>query len=42
MAVSLAFGVLFATFITLILVPTSYLIIEDMKDFSEKLFNKNA
>ena len=42
MAVSLAFGVLFATFITLILVPTSYLIIEDMKDFSAKLFNKNA
>jgi multidrug efflux pump subunit AcrB len=42
MAISLAFGVLFATFITLILVPTSYLIIEDMKDFSAKIFNKNA
>ena len=31
MAVSLAFGVIFATFITLVLVPTSYLIIEDVK-----------
>ena len=31
MAVSLAFGVLFATFITLILVPTAYLIMDDMK-----------
>ena len=29
MAVSLAFGVLFATFITLILVPTLYLILDD-------------
>ena len=29
LAVSLAFGVVFATFITLILVPTSYLIMED-------------
>ena len=42
MAISLAYGVLFATLITLILVPTSYLIIEDVKDFSAKLFNKNA
>jgi multidrug efflux pump subunit AcrB len=31
MAVSLAFGVIFATFITLVLVPTAYLIIEDIK-----------
>ena len=31
MAVSLAFGVVFATFITLILVPTAYLILEDLK-----------
>ena len=29
MAVSLAFGVVFATFITLILVPTTYLILND-------------
>ena len=31
MAVSLAFGVLFATFITLVLVPTAYLILEDIR-----------
>lgn len=31
MATSLAFGVLFATFITLLLVPCSYLILEDFK-----------
>ena len=31
MAVSLAFGVIFATFITLVLVPTAYLIIEDLR-----------
>ena len=30
MAVSLAFGVLFATGITLVLVPTAYLILEDV------------
>jgi len=32
MAVSLGFGILFATFITLILVPVNYLIIERLKD----------
>ena len=42
MAISLAYGVLFATLITLILVPTSYLIIEDIKDFFGRLANKNA
>jgi multidrug efflux pump subunit AcrB len=31
MAVSLAFGVIFATFITLMLVPAAYLILEDLK-----------
>ena len=31
MAVSLGFGVLFATFITLILVPTTYLILDDLQ-----------
>ena len=31
MAVSLAFGVLFATFITLMLVPAGYLILEDLR-----------
>ena len=37
MAVSLAFGVLFATVITLILVPTSYLVLEDIiKSFKQR------
>jgi multidrug efflux pump subunit AcrB len=31
MAISLGFGVLFATFITLLLVPTLYLIVEDVR-----------
>jgi hypothetical protein len=31
MAVSLSFGILFATFITLILVPCVYLMLEDFK-----------
>jgi multidrug efflux pump subunit AcrB len=31
MAISLGFGILFATFITLILVPSLYLILEDLK-----------
>ncbi len=38
MAVSLAFGVLFATFITLILVPITYVILEDLKRTGRKLF----
>ena len=38
MAVSLAFGVVFATFITLILVPTSYLIVEDIRWALRKIF----
>ncbi|MEI6894586.1 MAG: efflux RND transporter permease subunit [Colwellia sp.] len=33
MAVSLGFGILFATFITLILVPVNYLIVEQIKTF---------
>jgi multidrug efflux pump subunit AcrB len=31
MAVSLGFGILFATLITLILVPVNYLVVEDIK-----------
>ena len=31
MAISLAFGVLFATFVTLVLVPAAYLILDDVK-----------
>ena len=37
MAVSLAFGVVFATFITLVLIPAFYLIIEDFHDLPGKL-----
>tara|TARA_Y100000590_G_scaffold394244_2_gene473185 strand:- start:29247 stop:32408 length:3162 start_codon:yes stop_codon:yes gene_type:complete len=36
MGVSLAFGVLFATVITLILVPTSYMILEDFLKWKER------
>ena len=42
MAISLAFGVLFATLITLILVPTSYMVIEDIKEKFNNIFYKNA
>ena len=42
MAISLAYGVLFATLITLILVPTSYLIIDDIKKFFSGTLNENA
>ncbi len=38
MAASLAFGVVFATFITLVLVPVSYQILEDIKGFFSKSF----
>ena len=37
MAVSLGFGILFATFITLLMVPCNYLILEDIK----RLFKRN-
>ncbi len=37
MAISLGFGVLFATFITLILVPALYAILEDVKAFARRL-----
>jgi predicted RND superfamily exporter protein len=33
MAVSLAFGVLFATVVTLLVVPSGYIILEDIKRF---------
>lgn len=38
MAVSLGFGVVFATFITLMIVPTAYLILEDIKALSSRIF----
>jgi len=37
MAVSLAFGVLFATIVTLLLIPCLYLIIEDLKQLGSAL-----
>jgi Cu/Ag efflux pump CusA len=37
MAVSLAFGVLFATFITLVLIPCGYFILEDARDAMARL-----
>jgi multidrug efflux pump subunit AcrB len=36
MAISLAYGVLFATAITLLLVPCGYLLLEDLKRFSRR------
>ena len=36
MAVSLGFGIIFATFITLILVPVNYLLVEDVKGFFKR------
>jgi multidrug efflux pump subunit AcrB len=36
MAVSLGFGIIFATFITLILVPVNYLLVEDVKKLSAR------
>jgi len=40
MAVSLAFGVIFATFITLVLVPSTYLIVEDLKLLMARLLGR--
>ena len=42
MAVSLAFGVLFATFITLIQVPVSYLILDDAQRTLRRMFGPGA
>jgi multidrug efflux pump subunit AcrB len=39
MAVSLAYGVVFATFITLVLVPVSYQILEDIRHIFSKIFS---
>ena len=41
MAVSLGFGVLFATFITLILVPTSYMILDDVGRTMRRMFGRD-
>jgi multidrug efflux pump subunit AcrB len=39
MAVSLGFGILFATLITLFIVPVNYLILEDVKRYFKRYFN---
>ena len=39
MAISLGFGILFATLLTLILIPTFYMIVEDIKNAFTKLSN---
>ena len=41
MAVSLSFGVLFATVVTLVLIPSLYLIVEDIKKIFSRNKNKN-
>ena len=40
MAISLAFGVIFAPFITLVLVPTSYMILEDIKWVARRVIRR--
>jgi len=42
MAVSLAFGVLFATVITLILIPCQYVALEDLKRVIRKFRGKES
>ncbi len=42
MAISLAFGVLFATFITLIMIPAEYIILEDIKRLFSRLTGKKT
>ncbi len=38
MAISIGFGILFATFITLVLLPSLYLVIHDIKHYWKKIF----
>ena len=40
MAIAIGFGVLFATFITLLLVPCLYLILNDITNLPDKVFRK--
>jgi multidrug efflux pump subunit AcrB len=42
MAVSLGFGILFATVITLVLVPAFYLVVEDLKQGARRLFKRKS
>ena len=40
MAISLGFGILFATFITLLLIPVNYMILEDFRALFRRLFKR--
>ncbi len=40
MAVSLGFGILFATAVTLLIIPVNYLLLEDARRFSYRLFGR--
>jgi multidrug efflux pump subunit AcrB len=42
MALSLSFGIVAATAITLILVPCLYLVVHDLKDFKQSLMTSNT
>jgi multidrug efflux pump subunit AcrB len=42
MAVSLGFGVVFATFITLMIVPVSYMVLEDIKSLAARVFGRRV
>jgi hypothetical protein len=42
MAISLAFGVLYATLISLLVVPAHYLILEDLKGVVDRLGSPNS
>ena len=42
MAISLGYGILFATMITLVLVPAFYLVVEDLKKVGRSLFRRKS
>jgi predicted RND superfamily exporter protein len=42
MAISLSFGVMFATLVTLVLVPAGYMILEDFKNIWRWLYGNNV
>ncbi len=42
MAVSLGFGIMFATLVTLILIPVNYMILEDIKSMFRRLFSSGG
>ena len=42
MAISLAFGVVFATLLTLVLVPSLYLVLQDLERFARWLVGARA